>query len=86
MRIWKITKLLLTNFPEIKEYFAFDFLSHQVENAKININGIENNAIVQFAVSDIQSFSSLLEKYDLVIALEVLMHVLPLKSNKLFKS
>ncbi len=72
----RITKLLLTNFPEIKEYFAFDLSSHQVENAKININGIENNAIVQFAVSDIQSFQPT-KKYDLVIASEVLMHVLP---------
>ena len=72
----RITKLLLTNFPEIKEYFAFDLSSHQVENAKININGIENNAIVQFAVSDIQSFQPT-KKYELVIASEVLMHVLP---------
>ena len=72
----RITKLLLTNFPEIKEYFAFNLSSHQVENAKININGIENNAIVQFAVSDIQSFQPT-KKYDLVIASEVLMHVLP---------
>jgi trans-aconitate methyltransferase len=72
----RITKLLLNNFPEIKEYFAFDLSSHQVENAKINIDGIENKTIVQFAVSDIQSFQPT-KKYDLVIASEVLMHVLP---------
>ena len=76
MRSGRITKLLLTNFPEIKEYFAFNLSAHQVENAKININGMENSAIVQFAVSDIQSLQPT-KKYDLVIASEVLMHILP---------
>lgn len=72
----RITKLLLTNFPKIKEYFAFDLSAHQVENAKINITEVENNTNIQFAVSDIQSFQPI-QKYDLVIASEVLMHVLP---------
>jgi len=72
----RITKLLLTNFPEIKEYFAFDLSAHQVENAKININVMEKKTNIQFAVSDIQSIQPS-KKYDLVIASEVLMHVLP---------
>ena len=72
----RITKLLLNNFPGIKEYFAFDLSAHQVENAKLNIDGVKNNEIVQFAVSDIQSLQ-ITKKYDLVIASEVLMHVLP---------
>lgn len=72
----RITKLLLTNFPKIKEYFAFNLSAHQVENAKINITEVENNTNTQFAVSDIQSFQPI-QKYDLVIASEVLMHILP---------
>lgn len=72
----RITKLMLTNFPKITEYLAFDLSSHQVENAKITIRDVPNSERVQFAVSDIQSFHSN-KKYDLVIASEVLMHVLP---------
>lgn len=72
----RITKLLVSNFPKINEYLAFDLSSHQIENARINIKDTPNNEIVQFAVSDIQSFNSN-KKYDLVIASEVLMHVLP---------
>jgi len=72
----RITKLMISNFPKIREYFAFDLSSHQIENARINIKDSPNSEIVQFTVSDIQSFDSN-KKYDLVIASEVLMHVLP---------
>ena len=72
----RITKLIISNFPKIHEYFAFDLSPHQIENARINIKDSPNNKIVQFSVSDIQSYDSN-KKYDLVIASEVLMHVLP---------
>ena len=72
----RITKLLLANFPEITDYYAFDLSSHQIENAKINITGMPKSESVQFAVSDIQSFQAP-KKYDLVIASEVLLHILP---------
>ena len=72
----RITKLLLSNFPEITDYYAFDLSSHQIENAKINITGMPKSESVQFAVSDIQSFQAP-KKYDLVIASEVLLHILP---------
>ncbi|TVP42040.1 class I SAM-dependent methyltransferase [Candidatus Nitrosocosmicus arcticus] len=72
----RITEQMISNFPEIREYFAFDLSSHQIENARINIKDAPNSEIIQFAVSDIQSFDSS-KKYDLVIASEVLMHVLP---------
>ncbi len=72
----RITKLLLSNFPEITDYYAFDLSPHQIENAKINIAGLPKSESVQFAVSDIQSFQST-KRYDLVIASEVLLHILP---------
>ncbi len=72
----RITKLLLSNFPQITDYFAFDLSPHQIENAKINITGVPKSESVQFAVSDIQSFQSP-KKYDLVLASEVLLHILP---------
>ena len=72
----RITKLLLSNFPEITDYYAFDLSSHQIENAKISITGMPKSESVQFAVSDIQSFQAP-KKYDLVIASEVLLHILP---------
>ena len=67
---------MLANFPEITDYYAFDLSLHQIENAKINITGMPKSESVQFAVSDIQSFQAP-KKYDLVIASEVLLHILP---------
>ena len=64
----RITKLMISNFPKILEYFAFDLSPHQIENAKINIKDSPNSEIVQFSVSDIQSYDSN-KKYDLVIYL-----------------
>ena len=76
----RITKLLLSNFPNITEYLAIDLSPDQIENAKELIRqgmvtkGQDPNLI--FIVSDIQSFQ-IQKKYDLVIASEVLMHILP---------
>jgi len=76
----RITKLLLSNFPNITEYLAIDLSPDQIENAKELIRqGIVTKAQepkLFFFVSDIQSFQ-IQKKYDLVIASEVLMHILP---------
>ena len=76
----RITKLLLSNFPHIREYLAIDLSPDQIENAKELIKpAIETKGQVPnltFLVSDIQSLQ-IQKKYDLVIASEVLMHILP---------
>ncbi len=36
----RVTRLLLSAFPQIKEYFAFDLSPHQIENAKLNIQDL----------------------------------------------
>ena len=76
----RITKLLLSNFPNITEYLAIDLSPDQIENAKEfvrpSIETKEQNLKLDFMVSNIQSFQ-IQKKYDLVMASEVLMHVLP---------
>jgi 2-polyprenyl-3-methyl-5-hydroxy-6-metoxy-1,4-benzoquinol methylase len=80
----RITKLLLTNFPNIREYQAIDLSPDQIENAKEftrSVTETMSDNPLNFAISDIQSFQSQ-RKYDLVIASEVLMHVLPSEIEK----
>jgi SAM-dependent methyltransferase len=72
----RITKILLSNFPEIKEYVALDLSPEQIENAKNHIMGEDKRGVLKFIVSDIQSLE-LNSKYDLVLAPEVLLHILP---------
>ena len=72
----RITKLLLSNFPEITEYLAVDLSPEQIENAKKYVLGVDKRTALKFIVSDIQSLE-LDSKYDLVIAPEVLLHILP---------
>lgn len=72
----RITKLLLSNFPEITEYVAVDLSPEQIENAKKYVSGVDKRTALRFIVSDIQSLE-LDSKYDLVIAQEVLLHILP---------
>ena len=75
----RITKLLLSNFPNIQEYQAIDLSPDQIENAKEFTRSVvetRSDNPLNFMVSDIQSFQ-IQRKYDLVIASEVLMHVLP---------
>jgi SAM-dependent methyltransferase len=76
----RITKLLLSNFSNITEYVAIDLSPHQIENAKEfvkpTIETKQQNLSLNFMVSSIQSFQ-IHKKYDLVLASEVLMHVLP---------
>jgi SAM-dependent methyltransferase len=72
----RITKLLLSNFPEITEHVAVDLSPEQIENAKKYVLGVDKRTALKFIVSDIQSLE-LDSKYDLVIAPEVLLHILP---------
>ncbi len=79
----RVTRLLLSAFPQIKEYFAFDLSPHQIENAKLNVQDVNlGKEKIGFMVSDIQSFQSN-KKFDLVIASEVFMHVLPSEINEI---
>jgi trans-aconitate methyltransferase len=71
----RITKILLSNFPDIEEYVGIDLSPHQIENAKEYVKLVKAKQL-KFIVSDIESFQSD-KKYDLVIASEVLMHILP---------
>lgn len=68
----RISKLILSNFPGIQEYLAVDMSPDQLENAKRYVK----SDIIRFRESDIQSLQSD-KKYDLVIAVSVLLHVLP---------
>jgi cyclopropane fatty-acyl-phospholipid synthase-like methyltransferase len=67
----RITKQLYENLrPSL--YHAFDISSHQIENAQKNL-GSSN---VEFFVSSIEDFVPT-RRYDLVLAVEVLMHIPP---------
>src|SRR5215467_10243871 len=72
--------LSVSNFSNITEYVAIDLSPHQIENAKEFVRPIletkQQNLNLNFMVSSIQSFQ-IQKKYDLVLASEVLMHVLP---------
>jgi SAM-dependent methyltransferase len=72
----RITKILLSAFPEITKYVAVDLSPEQIENAKNYIMDADKGELVRFVVSDIQSLE-MDSKYDLVIAPEVLLHILP---------
>lgn len=73
----RITKLLLSNFPYITDYLAIDLSTDQIENAKEFVRpAVTGHDQLNFVVSDIQSFQNQ-KKYDLVVASEVLMHILP---------
>ena len=78
----RITKLLLTNYPVIKEYLAVDLSPHQIENAKKYVGSTDNK--LSFHLSDIQSLNTN-KKYDLVIISEVLLHVLPSDIDSVIK-
>ena len=72
----RITKLILSNFSEIREYIATDLSPHQINEAEKYVNDLRSSRHLGFMVSDIQSLD-FKNKYDLVLASEVLMHVLP---------
>lgn len=72
----RITKILLSNFPEITRYVAVDLSPDQIENAKRHVMGVDKKGVLEFVVSDIQSLE-ISSKHDLIIAPEVLLHILP---------
>jgi SAM-dependent methyltransferase len=75
----RVTNLLLTNFSNILEYHALDISPDQIKNAKellkADEDGSKQEPNLSFAVGDITSLE-VQKKYDLVIASEVLMHIL----------
>jgi ubiquinone/menaquinone biosynthesis C-methylase UbiE len=72
----RITQLITSNFPEIEEYVATDLSPDQLENAKSYVKSSEK---IRFIESDIQSLELPAHHFDLVIAAEVLLHVLPVE-------
>lgn len=72
----RITKLIFENFPSIKEYLAVDLSPEQIEEAEKYVgDGIDRN-ILKFMATEIQSLD-LNVKYDLVLSVSVLLHILP---------
>jgi SAM-dependent methyltransferase len=81
----RITRLLLSNFPYIKDYLAIDLSVDQIENAKEFVRpAVARHDQLNFVVSDIQSFQNQ-KKYDLVLASEVLMHILPSEIDEVIR-
>lgn len=72
----RITKIILSNFPDVTEYVAVDLSPDQIENARNYVMGSDKNGVLKFIESDIQSLE-MNSQYDLVIAPEVLLHILP---------
>ncbi len=72
----RITKLILSHYPNIKKYTAMDISPDQINNAREYVRGVNDGIDIQFIVSNIKSLE-VSEKYDIVIAAEVLLHVLP---------
>lgn len=79
----RITKLLVTKFPCIKEYLAVDLSPHQLENAKKYVGS--NNNKITFLLSDIQALDTNNKKYDLIIISEVLLHIKPDEIDPIIK-
>jgi len=70
----RVTKLIKTNFgDEIHNYVAFDLSEDQIKHCNVQD--------VKFFVSSIEDFQ-INEKFDLVIGIEVLMHVRPMDLKK----
>jgi SAM-dependent methyltransferase len=77
----RITKLVISNHPDIQKYTAIDLSPDQINNAEQYVrSGIGNRRIkdieLTFVVSDIMSLD-LDGKFDLVLAAEVLLHIIP---------
>lgn len=81
----RITKQLLSNFPDIEEYIAVDISPHQVKNAIEYVKeAFKRNIMIQFIVSDVR-FLEIHKKYDLVLASELLMHIPPSEINDIIR-
>jgi len=75
----RITKLILENF-DVKEYHAIDISIDQIRNAKNEIGNFSTN--VNFEVCNIEKTNFKNNHYDLVLGVEVLMHVQPKNIEK----
>jgi len=75
----RITKLILENF-QVSRYVAIDISSVLIEKAK---NKIPDK--VEFQVNDINNISKE-EKFDLVLASEVLMHIKPNNIERIIRN
>lgn len=81
----RITKRLLSNFPDIEEYVAVDISPHQVKNAIEHIKeAYKRNTMIQFIVSDVRLLG-IHKKYDLVLASELLMHIPPSEISNIIR-
>jgi SAM-dependent methyltransferase len=76
----RITKLMLENFPQIKEYLAIDLSPDQITEL---CNNISDNRL-QSQVISIQDFKTE-KKYDLVLAVEVLMFIPPAEIDNVYQ-
>jgi trans-aconitate methyltransferase len=74
----RITKLVILNFPDIRDYLAIDLSPDQIRNAQEYIKpALVNSSInLEFRVAEIQCMQ-VDRRYDLVLASSVLMHILP---------
>lgn len=71
----RITKLILENFPSITRYLAIDISPDQIAHGSSNIIGHDER--LQYEVIDFRNFNAEAERFDLVLAVEVLMHIPP---------
>src|SRR5215216_1067326 len=74
----RITRLVIRNFPDIRDYLAVDLSPDQIRNAQEYIKPVlaNRNINLEFHVAEIQRMQ-VDRKYDLVLASSVLMHILP---------
>jgi SAM-dependent methyltransferase len=79
----RITSQVIRNFPRIRDYLAVDLSPDQIRNAQEYIKPVEVNSNInlKFIVSEIQSIQ-VARRFDLVLASEVLMHILPKDISK----
>lgn len=84
----RVSKLLLERFHQrIEEYVLLDISKDQLYNARVYLaNNLEPSILesvnVKFIQCDFMQFANNKDKFDLVLAVEVLMHVLPADIEK----
>ena len=76
----RITQLILSNFP-VKKYIAIDLSEDQIENAKKLCSNFKNIEFKNITIQDLKTN----DKFDLVLGVEVLLHVLPEEINSVVK-
>jgi SAM-dependent methyltransferase len=84
----RISKLVLERFHQrIEEYVLLDISNDQLYNARLYLsNNLEPSVLhtvnIKFVQCDFMDFVNTADKFDLVLAVEVLMHVLPADIEK----